>query len=95
MGSSRSVRQYYLLAIAIMVGYLWIGSQPKAYGIDVNLTMEEATKALASGRESMEKAEQVTDVATIMKAATSVTRSTFLRSILPPWMDPRRFTQIS
>jgi len=74
MGSSRSVRQYYLLAIAIMVGYLWIGSQPKAYGIDVNLTMEEATKALASGRESMEKAEQVTDVATIMQAAEQAIR---------------------
>jgi hypothetical protein len=69
MGSPRSVRQYYLLVIAILVAYNWLGTQPKAFGIDVDITMEEANNALSSGRESMEKAEQVKDVATIMKAA--------------------------
>lgn len=74
MGSSQSVRQYYLLAIAILVAYNWIGTLPTAYGIDVDLTMEEAEKVLASGRESMEKAEQVKDVATIMKGAEQAIR---------------------
>ena len=74
MGSPQSIRQYYLLAVAILVTYSWQGPMPNAYGIDVNLTMEEANKALDSGRESMEKAEEVKDVATIMKAAEQAIR---------------------
>ena len=74
MGSQRSLRQYYLLAIAFVVAFNWLGPLPKAYGIEVNLTMEEANTALAGGRESMEKAEQVQDVAAIMKAAEQAIR---------------------
>ena len=62
MGPLQFVRQYSFLAIAILVAFIWIVLLPKAYGIEVNLTMDEANKALASGRESMEKAEQVEDV---------------------------------
>jgi hypothetical protein len=74
MGSPLFGRQHYFMPIVIAVACLWIGTLPKAYGIDVDLTMDEATKALASGRESMEKAEQVQDVATIMKAAEDAIR---------------------
>ena len=74
MGSPRSIRQYYLLAIIILLAYHGVGSLPNAYGIDVDLTMEEAKKALASGRQSMESAEEVKDVATIMKAAEQAIR---------------------
>ena len=69
MGSPRSIRQNYLLAIVFLLVYTGLGTLPPAYGIDVNLTMDEAKKALANGRESMEKAEQVKDVAVIMKSA--------------------------
>ncbi len=74
MGSPRSNRQYYLLVITILVAYNWLGPQPEAFGIDVDITMEEANNALSSGRESMEKAEQVKDVALIMKAAEQAIR---------------------
>lgn len=74
MGSPQHKRQYHLLAIAILVAYNWVGILPSAYGIDVDLTMEEANKALTRGRESMEKAEQVEDVAVIMKAAEQAIR---------------------
>ncbi|MDX1411055.1 MAG: hypothetical protein R3351_02780 [Nitrospirales bacterium] len=74
MGSPRSIRRYYLLVITILVAYNWLGTQPEALGIDVDITMEEANKALSSGRESMEKAEQVKDVAIIMKAAEQAIR---------------------
>ena len=74
MGSQRSIRQFYLLIITILVAYNWLGTQPEAFGIDVDITMEEANNALSSGRESMEKAEQVKDVAIIMKAAEQAIR---------------------
>lgn len=74
MGFPRSLQQYYLLAIAILIAWNWCGPLPKVYGIEVDLTMEEANKALASGRESMEKAEEVKDVAAIMKAAEQAIR---------------------
>jgi hypothetical protein len=60
--------------MAFVVAFNGLGPLPKAYGIEVNLTMEEANTALASGRESMEKAEQVKDVAAIMKAAEQAIR---------------------
>ena len=40
-----------------------------ADAIDIQLTMEKAKQAMSDGRESMEKAEKVEEVANIMKAA--------------------------
>ena len=74
MGSRQFVRQSFYLAISLIVSYLWTLALPMAYAIDVNLTLDQANKALAMGRESMEKAEQVKDVATIMKAAEQAIR---------------------
>jgi hypothetical protein len=74
MGSPQHRPLTYLLAIIILGSYNWLGILTNAYGIDVDLTMEEAKTALAGGRESMEKAEQVKDVATIMKAAEQAIR---------------------
>ena len=74
MGSPQFAPRHYLLAIAFGMAAIWLSPAPKAYGIDVSLTMEEANKALASGRESMEKAEEVKDVASIMKAAEQAIR---------------------
>ncbi|MCA9470642.1 MAG: hypothetical protein MRJ96_03885 [Nitrospirales bacterium] len=49
--------------------FTWDSLSRYAYAIDVDLTMEQAKQALSHGRESMEKAENVEDVANIMKAA--------------------------
>ena len=40
--------------------------------IDLSITMEEANEALAAGRQTMEKAESVEDVANVMKASEQV-----------------------
>ncbi|GJL62474.1 MAG: hypothetical protein NPIRA04_11280 [Nitrospirales bacterium] len=53
----------------IMSCLLWGARFNHANAIDIDLTTEQAKQALADGRESMEKAENVEDVATIMKAA--------------------------
>ena len=74
MSTLEFARQNSFLAVILLVIFIWIVPLPPAYGIDVNLTMDEANKALSSGRESMEKAEQVEDVATIMKAAEQAIR---------------------
>ena len=46
----------------------------RVYGIDVQLTLEKAKQVLADGREPMEQAESVEDVAKVMKAAEQTIR---------------------
>lgn len=74
MGSIQFVCQSLSLPVFFVVAIIWHFPSSEAYGIDVNLTMEQANKALADGRESMEKAVEVKDVATIMKAAEQAIR---------------------
>ena len=69
MGSLRFVILLIAVPVAVFVGEGWDLTVPKAYAINVKLSMEEANQAMAEGRESMEKAEKVEEVATIMKAA--------------------------
>ena len=70
MGSRLIVEKQSILLVSLILLVLgWNGHKELAYGIDINLSMEEATKKLEAGRESMEQATNVEDVATIMKAA--------------------------
>ncbi len=52
----------------------WGTTSNLAFAIDIHLSMEHAKQALSDGRESMEKAEKVEDVAEIMKAAEQAIR---------------------
>jgi len=45
-----------------------------SYAIDLSITMEEANEARAAGRQTMETAESVEDVAAVMKASEKVIR---------------------
>ena len=45
-----------------------------SHGIDLSISLEEAQKSLAAGRETMEAAESVEDVAAVMKASEKVSR---------------------
>ena len=74
MGSLRSVRRFAGVVMFLIGGLVGAITVPQAYAIDVKLSMDEANQALARGRESMEKAEKVEDVATIMKAAEKAIR---------------------
>ena len=74
MGSPQSLQIYFFLSFAFLAGSFWLSTVSNTYAIDVTLTMEEANSALAGGRNSMEKAEEVKDVATIMKAAEQAIR---------------------
>lgn len=62
-----------LLSIGILL-LGGVGMVDRVYGIDVKLTLEEAIQVLAQGREPMEKAESVEDVAKVMKAAEQAIR---------------------
>ena len=45
-----------------------------SHGIDLSISMEKANESLASGRQTMETAESVEDVAAVMKASEKVIR---------------------
>lgn len=45
-----------------------------SYGIDLAISLEEANQSLAAGRQTMETAESVEDVAAVMKASERVSR---------------------
>lgn len=53
---------------------LWAVASDSAYGIDVKLTMEEAKKTLAAGREPMEKANTPEEVKKVLQQASMVSR---------------------
>lgn len=60
-------------AIAWMLGG-WLVSGAPAYGIDVNLTMEEAKKTLSAGRAPMEKANSPEEVKKVLQQASVAAR---------------------
>ena len=74
MHTGQPLRMQMTLWFLVMIGFVWLGGTESVYAIDVNITLEEAQKTMASGRESMEKAQNVNDVATIMKAAEQTIR---------------------
>jgi len=45
-----------------------------SHGIDLSISIEEANKSLAAGRQTMESADSVEDVAEVMKASEKVSR---------------------
>lgn len=59
------------LSLTVLLGAAVAGS---AWAIDVKLSMEEAKKALAAGREPMEKANTEDDVKKVMQHASMATR---------------------
>lgn len=74
MGSLPSMGTLIIVMMFLIGGLAWAITVPQASAIDVKLSMDEANEALAAGRESMEKAEKVEDVANIMKAAEKAIR---------------------
>jgi hypothetical protein len=54
--------------------FVWATGGGPAYGIDVKLSMEEAKKALAAGREPMEKASTSEEVKKVLQQASRKTR---------------------
>lgn len=65
-------RLSFSLFVCIGLGGLTLPSVSQ--GIDLSLSMEEANKALAAGRQTMETAESVEDVAAVMKASEKMVR---------------------
>lgn len=61
------------LAVLASLGIMALAAAP-AQAIDVKLTMDDAKKALAAGREPMEKAETPEDVKKVMQHASLATR---------------------
>ncbi len=62
---------------SIGLGAILFGIFPlvdRSWGIDVELTMEQANASLSAGREPMEKAETVEQVASVIKAADQAIR---------------------
>ena len=60
------------LAIVFLLPFSFLASEAHlspAVAIDIDLSMEQAKAAMEDGRESMQKAEKVEEVAEIMKAA--------------------------
>ncbi len=68
-GSCSFIRQFFIF---LCVGT--IAWPTASYAIDLSINMEQAQEALAAGRQSMESAESVEDVATVMKASEKVIR---------------------
>ncbi|HET8579967.1 MAG TPA: hypothetical protein VFL31_03135 [Nitrospiraceae bacterium] len=60
--------------IVISTVATWMVAVDRAHGIDVKLTMEEAKKALAAGREPMEKANTPEEVKKVLQQASVTTR---------------------
>ena len=72
IGSSSFIRLSFSLFAMISMGLTTLPSV--SHGIDLSISIEEANKALATGRQTMEKAESVEDVAAVMKASEKVSR---------------------
>jgi hypothetical protein len=61
------------LAVAGLIGVLIIGSRA-VWAIDVNLSSEDAQRALETGRSPMEKANSLEDVKKVLQQASMITR---------------------
>jgi hypothetical protein len=74
MGISSTSFIHLSLSLFAAVGIGVITLPSVSYGIDLSLSMEEANKSLAAGRQTMESAESVEDVAAVMKASEKIVR---------------------
>lgn len=76
MAVGRTIGSGAALGALTIVGMVatWTLSGDPAYGIDVKLTMEEAQKALAAGREPMEKANTAEEVKKVLQQASLARR---------------------
>ncbi|MEX0829967.1 MAG: hypothetical protein WD032_06960 [Nitrospirales bacterium] len=72
IGSTSFIHLSLSLFATVGIGVITLPSV--SYGIDLTLSMEEATKSLATGRQTMETAESVEDVAAVMKASEKIVR---------------------
>ena len=72
IGSSSFIRLSFSLLAVMNLGTLT--SPSVSLGIDLSISMEEANQSLAAGRQTMESAESVEDVAAVMKASERVSR---------------------
>ncbi len=61
----------FLFAVVNMSAMIF---PPVSHSIDLSISIEEANKSLAAGRQTMESAESVEDVAEVMKASEKVSR---------------------
>lgn len=72
IGSSSFIRLSFSLFAMISVDVMTLPSV--SHGIDLSMSIEEANQSLQAGRQTMEKAESVEDVAAVMKASEKVSR---------------------
>ncbi len=72
IGSSSFVRLTFPLAALVSMSVFMLPSV--SYSIDLSISIEEANTSLAAGRQTMETAETVEDVAAVMKASEKVIR---------------------
>ena len=70
-----SLRSACIGLLSSLLATSFIGlSQTESWAIDLDISLEQANEALDAGRQTMEKAESVEDVANIMKAAEQAIR---------------------
>ncbi|MDH5585306.1 MAG: hypothetical protein OEZ05_01605, partial [Nitrospirota bacterium] len=72
IGSTLFVR--LTLSLLGMASMSLIALPTTSHAIDLSLSLEEANTALAAGRQTMETAESVEDVAAVMKASEKMVR---------------------
>ncbi len=72
IGSSSFIRLTFSLAAIVSVSVFTLTSV--SHGIDLSISIEEANTSLAAGRQTMETAETVEDVAAVMKMSEKVIR---------------------
>jgi len=72
IGSKSFIHLTLSLSAIVSMGTISLPSVSNA--IDLSLSMEEANKSLAAGRQTMETAESVEDVAAVMKASEKIVR---------------------
>lgn len=72
IGSSSFIRLTFSLAALVSMSVVALPSV--SYSIDLSISIEEANTSLAAGRQTMETAETVEDVAAVMKASEKVIR---------------------
>jgi hypothetical protein len=71
-GSSSFIRLTFSMFAMLSLGATTVPSV--SHGIDLSISLEEAQQSLETGRQMMEKAESVEDVAAVMKASEKVSR---------------------
>ncbi len=64
----------FLCIVLAFLGWSILMSPPIASAIDLDISMEQAKESLATGRQTMEAADSVEDVAAVMKASEKASR---------------------